>query len=268
MSENINLNHITKIEGHADLNVEIKKGKIVKCELGAVEGARFFEGIVVGRKYDEIKEITSRICGICSVSHSMTSLMTIENAFGIEVTDQTKLLRELMSIGERIRSHATHLYFLVLPDYLGYESAIEMAKKYQKEVGMALDLMKIGNEIVEATGGRQMHPVSSVVGGFTEVPTKEQCDYLLHNLKKNKKPAMETLKLFLSLKYPKLERDDEYLSLKPSDHQPTLDGTIVSNKGFETTEDKYYDFLKERIEPYSNAKFAVKEGKSYVLGAL
>ncbi|MBU0472236.1 MAG: Ni/Fe hydrogenase subunit alpha [Nanoarchaeota archaeon] len=268
MSKKITLNHITKVEGHAKLSVEIDEGKLLKCELGAVEGARFFEGLVVGRKYDEIKEITSRICGICSVGHSMTSLKATENAFGLIVSPQTKLLRELMSIGERIRSHATHLYFLALPDYLGYESAIEMAPKYKKEVEMALHLMKTGNEIVSIVGGRQMHPVASVVGGFTHVPSKKDVDYLLGLLKNCRAYAVKTLKLFSKLKYPRLDMDSEHIALYQPDGLPLLDGPIVSDRGLRTTSDSYADFIDEYIVRHSTAKFAVRQGRSYVTGAL
>lgn len=268
MSRKITLNHITKVEGHANLDVEIDKGKLTKCDLRVVEGARFFEGIVVGRKYDEIKEITTRICGICSVGQSMTSLKATEDAFGIKVTEQTKLLRELMTIGERIRSHATHLYFLALPDYLGYESAIEMVPKYKKEVERALYLMKTGNDLVAKTGGRQMHPVSSIVGGFTHVPSKKDVEYLLELLKESRPHSIETLKLFSKLKYPVLEVDSENIALYAQNAQPLLEGPIVSNKGLKTTEQNYADFIDEYIVKHSTAKFAVKDGKGFITGAL
>lgn len=264
----ITLNYITKVEGHASLSIEIEKGKLTKCELGVVEGARFFEGLVVDRKFDEIKEITSRICGICSVSHSMTSLKATEHAFGITVTQQTKMLRELMTIGERIRSHATHLYFLVLPDYLGYESAIEMAPKYKKEVERALHLMKVGNEIIRIIGGRQMHPVSSVVGGFTSIPSKQDVKELLSLLKESKPSALETLKLFCKLKYPDLEMRSEHIALKSDSDLPLLDGPIISDQGFKTTEDKFTDFIDEYIVKHSTAKFAVRNGHAYITGAI
>jgi len=268
MSKKITLNHITKVEGHARLDVEIENGKLVKCNLGAVEGARFFEGIVVGRKYDEIKEITTRICGICSVGHSMTSLKATEDAFGIQVSEQTRLLRELMSIGERLRSHATHLYFLALPDYLGYESAIEMAPKYKKEIERALNLMRVGNEIVIKIGGRQMHPVSPVVGGFTRVPSKKDIESLLSLLKKSRHYAIETLKFFSELNYPILEVDSEHIALYREKGQPLLEGPIISDKGLKTTSHNYVDFIEEYIVKHSTAKFAVRNGKGYVTGAL
>ena len=145
MTKTITLNHITKIEGHASLALGIRKNKVVKCELSSTEGSRYFEGIVRGGKYYAAHEMTSRICGICSCAHVIAAISAIEDAFGYEPTKQTKLLRELLTLGERIRSHATHLYFLSLPDYLGYESALAMASKYKKQLQNALNLMKTGN---------------------------------------------------------------------------------------------------------------------------
>lgn len=268
MSETIKLNHICKVEGHADLAIQIIDGKLVKCELGAVEGARFFEDLVVGRKWDEVKEITSRICGICSVAHSMTSLKAVEDAFGMTPSKQTKILREFMAIGERIRSHATHLYMLSLPDFVGCESAIEMAPKYKKELERALHLIKLGNEIVIKLSGRQMHPVASVVGGFTHVPSKEDLDYLQELMKNARKEAVETLKLFLSLDYPDVQRDIEHVSIWQKGDVPLLDGVVVSDHGLHVEPQKYGGMIDEFIEPYSTAKFAVREGKEYMLGAI
>ncbi len=268
MGETIKLNHICKVEGHADLAVEIDNGKIVRCDLGAVEGARFFEGLVVGRKWDELKEITSRICGICSVAHSMTSLKAVEDAFGIKPSRQTKILREFMTIGERIRSHATHLYMLSLPDFVGCESAIEMAPKYKKELERALHLIKLGNEIVIKLSGRQMHPVASVVGGFTHVPSTEDMHYLKKLLKNARKEAVETLKLFLSLDYPAIDRDIEHICIYQKGELPLLDGVVISDHGLRVEPGKYEEMITEYIEPYSAAKFAVKEGKEYLLGAI
>jgi coenzyme F420-reducing hydrogenase alpha subunit len=198
----------------------------------------------------------------------MTSLKATEDAFGIYVSKQTKLLRELMSIGERIRSHSTHLYFLALPDYLGYESAIEMAPKYKKEISKALHLMKTGNELVATTGARQMHPVSSVVGGFTDIPSKKQVRNLLLLLKESRSQAIDTLRLFCKLKYPSLELETEHIALESEDSQPILEGAVVSDKGLRTNQENYGDFIDEYIVKHSTAKFAVKEGKSFVTGAL
>ncbi|MBN1275618.1 Ni/Fe hydrogenase subunit alpha [Candidatus Woesearchaeota archaeon] len=264
----IKLNHICKVEGHAALSLRITGGKVVKCELGTTEGARFFEGLVIGRKWDELKEITSRICGICSVAHSMTSIKAVEDAFGITPSAQTKLLRELMTIGERIRSHATHLYLLSLPDFVGCESAIEMAPRYKKELERALRLIKLGNEIVIKLGGRQMHPVASVVGGFTGVPSKEDVACLRGLMQTARKDAVETLKLFLALDYPLLLRDVEHVCVYQKDALSILDGVIVSDDGLHVRPGAYGELIEEYVVPHSTAKFAGHDGHDYMLGAL
>jgi len=268
MGEKIELNHICKVEGHASLKVEINEGKLVNCELEAIEGARFFEGIVVGKHFNDVKEITSRICGICSVAHSMASLQAVEAALDIDVSKQTFQLRELMTIGERIRSHATHLYFLSLPDFLGYESALQMAPKYQKEVQNALDLMKVGNLIVEKVGGRQMHPVTSVVGGFTHVPSNEDIIFLKELLVNGRSAAIKTLELFLKLNYPDVLQDVPHMSLKQDGTFPLTNGRVISDEGLDIAPKDYKKVLKEYLTSYATSKFAVYKGKEFMTGSL
>ena len=263
----ITLNHITKIEGHAKLNLGIEKGKITKCELSATEGARYFEGIVLGRKFNEAHEITSRICGICSCAHVIAAISAIESALGYTPTEQTKKLRLLMTYGERIRSHATHLYFLALPDYLGYESALAMAPKFKPQLQTALHLMKVGNKIISALAARDLHPVSATVGGWLKLPTQEKISEIKHELEAIKSDAIKTCELFFSLKYPEFQSDTLCFSLTNDNEYATLDGKFTSEKSsFE--KNKYHEFVSEYHEPYSTANFVVKEGHRYMVGAL
>ncbi|MBR9676497.1 Ni/Fe hydrogenase subunit alpha [Candidatus Woesearchaeota archaeon] len=268
MGQKIKLNHICKVEGHANLELEIEGSRVKKCNLEAVEGSRFFEGLIIGRKYDDISEMVSRICGICSVGHTVVSLKATENAFGVKVTRQTEVLRELMTIGERIRSHATHLYFLCLPDYAGYSSALDMAPKYKKEIGRALEIVKVGNKLVRVIGGREMHPFTSIVGGFTKSINQEEKEDLIKSLKTILPEATKTFDLFSKLKYPSLNRDREHMSLKQIDEFPLLSGIIVSDKGFNTSPNTYASFIKENFDLYSTSKFALKDNKEFVVGAL
>ncbi|MBR9690410.1 Ni/Fe hydrogenase subunit alpha [Candidatus Woesearchaeota archaeon] len=268
MTKKITLNHITKIEGHASLTVSVKNGKVTKCELASTEGARFFEGIVLGKHFDDIREITSKICGICSVAHTIACLKAIENAFGIQVSDQTEQLRELMTIGERIRSHATHLYLLVLPDFLGFESGVEMAAKHKDKVKTALDLVKLGNNLVQVLGGKEMHPFTSIVGGFTAVPSKESLKELLKRLKDAKPFAVQTVELFANLKLPDFEKETEYLAMLNRKGFPLHYGNIVTSKGIDVPAYEYKKFISEYITDYSHSKFATRDGKAYMTGAL
>ena len=115
MAKTLSINHLTKIEGHATLTLQIDRGKVKRCELASVEGSRYFEGLLKRHNYDEASEISSRICGICSCAHTIAAITAMENALGMEASRQTIALRELLTLGERLRSHATHLYFLALP---------------------------------------------------------------------------------------------------------------------------------------------------------
>ncbi|HUS82852.1 MAG TPA: hypothetical protein VM013_06330 [Dehalococcoidia bacterium] len=58
---NLTLEELTKIEGHAVLSLKITDGKVEDCHLRGIEGSRYFEGLLVGRRYDEAYWIASRI---------------------------------------------------------------------------------------------------------------------------------------------------------------------------------------------------------------
>jgi sulfhydrogenase subunit alpha len=265
----ITLNHITKVEGHAEVDVSIKDGKVEHAHVHSIEGARYFEGLIRGRKFDEITMITSRICGICSCGHTIASIKAIENAFGIKATTQTDLLRELITIGERIRSHTSHIYFFSLPDYLGYSSAIDMAKKYNQEIKDCLEIVRVGNELVKLIGGRDMHPFVPVPGGFTNVHPQEKFDELLKNLKDVLPLTKKTIELFASLKVPDYNRDDTvFISLDNHKTFPLHTGEIISNTGLKFKPENYKDFLNEYFHNNSTAKFASIQGKDLQLGHL
>ena len=263
----INLDHITKIEGHAKLALSIKNGKIETCELSAVEGSRYFEGLVKGRQYFEAHEITSRICGICSSAHVIAAITAIENALEYVPSRQTIELRKLLTLGERIRSHATHLYFLALPDYLGYESALAMASKYKKELKTALNLVKIGNGIIKTLAARDLHPVSATVGGWLKLPKQEDLEHLKNDLIQAKDSAIETCKLFCSLNYHEMKSDGEWFSLVDKNEYAILDGIFTSQSSSFMKND-YKKFLMEYHESRSSSNFVVKNDHRYFVGAL
>ena len=263
----ITLNHITKIEGHARLDLEVDNGKLRKCELGSIEGSRYFEGLMKGRKYNEAQEIATRICGICSSAHNVAAVIAVENALGVKPSKQTVALRQLQTIGERMRSHATHLYFLALPDYLGYESALEMAPQYREEIGRALRLIKLGNDMVSLITGRVIHPVAPTIGGFLHFPGEEDLDQIRDRLDRAHEDIIETNNLIASLEFPDFEREKRYLSVFKEDEFGTSQGMIkVGDHIFEQHE--FHTFVEEYHEPFSTANFVVKEGKSYAVGAL
>ena len=263
MVREINLNHICKIEGHAHLTLKIEKNKVKKCELRASEGARFFEALVLGRNIEDIQEIVSRICGICSCSHSVASVQGLEEALGISPSPKQKFIREILLLGERIRSHATHLYFMSLPDYLGASSALTLKKQDKGKVNDALKIITLGNKIVEEFGGREMHPFLKI---NEDSPHGDFSDILAH-LKESKPVLLKTIKLFSSLHHQKLERKSEYLSLKEEGMYANISGKVASQEGT-FIDDDYKTHLTENIKEYATSKFVLHKDKPYSAGAI
>ena len=118
---NIDVHHLTRVEGHGNIVVNVRNGVIEKCEWQVPEAPRFFEAMVRGRHYSEVARITSRICGICSVGHTLASVKATEAALGIEITPQTitwtcahptGVLAQVLSQGGRVlvRIHCGHLF--------------------------------------------------------------------------------------------------------------------------------------------------------------
>jgi coenzyme F420-reducing hydrogenase alpha subunit len=262
----IKLEHISKIEGHASLYVNIDRNSLKKLELKINEGARFFESLLLGKKYDELPLITSRICGVCSPAHTLTAIKAIEDAFRITPDKKTGLLRELLAIGGLLQSHILHLYFLVLPDYLGYDSALQMAADRTHDIGTALKIKGVGNKIVTRIGGRDIHPVTTVVGGFSKRPTDEILSRLKKDLAAVRDPALETFNLFAGLPFPEFTYKTTFFALKDNRLLGNRICLLEKNslKEFPHDTDIY---LKKYFQHESTAEFVILEGKSYCVGA-
>ena len=123
---NIRVHEITRVEGHGNIVIDVKKGVIKDLKLEIIESPRFFEMMLRGRRFDEAQHIMARICGICAVSHTSASLKAIEDAMDIKISKQSRLLRKLAFHGELLQSHILHVYFLVLPDLVGAGSIVPL----------------------------------------------------------------------------------------------------------------------------------------------
>lgn len=170
---NIYLHYITRVEGHGNIVVNAKAGKVEKIEWQVPEAPRFFEAMVVGQKWDVVHHITSRICGICSIGHTLASLKATEAAMGIKISEQTFDLRRLAIHAENLQSHVLHIGYLVLPDILGVGSVVPLAGSHPKEVMTIIRLHKLANVMSDLICGRTTHPQRLIPGGFAKLPTKE-----------------------------------------------------------------------------------------------
>ena len=132
----INVHHVTRVEGHGNIVVDVRDGTLEQCELHIVESPRFFEAMLRGRPYSQASHITSRICGICAIGHATASLRATERALQVKLTEQTELLRKLAFHGEMLDSHILHVYMLIAPDFLDVGSVIPLATSHP-DVGQA-----------------------------------------------------------------------------------------------------------------------------------
>jgi coenzyme F420-reducing hydrogenase alpha subunit len=122
----LNVTHLTRVEGHGNIVVNMKDGVLETAHLSIVEPPRFFEAMLKGRNFHEVAIITSRICGICSLGHQLTSLVATEDALGLEISEQTRLLRKLLIHGATLQSNILHAYFLAAPDFLNAGSVFPL----------------------------------------------------------------------------------------------------------------------------------------------
>lgn len=265
----IHVDYIARVEGEGALKIKVKDKQITELQLRIFEPPRFFQGFLVGRKFDEVPGIVSRICGICPASHQITSIQALEDALGVETSQQTKDLRLLLALSQYIQSHTLHIYFLALPDFLGYESAIAMAKDHLPAVERALKLKRLGNDLTALVGGREVHPVTPTIGGFTSVPSRKELQAIGERLQEARADALATIDLVNSLKIPSFERDCEHVALSADDAYAINSGRLVSTKGLNIPVWQYRNHIKERHIPHSNALHSYVEGRgSFLVGPL
>ncbi len=265
----IKIDHIAKIEGHAGFTADIVGGNVTSARLSVLEGARLLEGILRGRKYYEVSHITARICGVCPVVHTLTSLKALEEAMDIKISAPTILLRKLLMLGQIINSHALHIFFFSLSDFFGVDNDLELIDKYPEKAKDAIAIREFGNKIIEIIGGRSIHPLTPEVGGFTKLPKPEAIEKIGNMAKEILPKAIGLAELFAKLKYPKFERKTEFVSLFSKNEYAIYDGEIsISGK---KSKIDVYDFLK-KVKEFQVAEDAVKrtalDEKPYMVGAI
>jgi len=268
-NKTIKVDYLARVEGEGSLIVNIKGNKIKDLKFKIFEPPRFFEAFLVGRHYTEVPDITARICGICPIAYQMSSIHAMERIARIKIEGPIRDLRRLIYCGEWIESHVLHIYLLHAPDFLGYQDALQIAKDHPDVVKKALELKKIGNEIVNLLGGREIHPINVRVGGFYSIPAKSEFLLLLERLKWARDAAIETVRWAASLPFPDFDFDYEFVALRHPDEYPFNEGRLVSNRGLDIDISEYENNFFEEHVAYSNALHSVnKKGEPYFVGPL
>ena len=264
----VQIPHVTKVEGHGNLIIEVEGDKIKDVRFGIHEGPRYFEALLVGRKAMEVPELAGRICGICTVIHTICAAKAVERAAGWTPDDKLEMLRDLLTYSSHIQSHVLHLYFLALPDYLGKGSVLEMVEEYGDELKRAFAIKKASNEMTELIGGRKVHPCTVIPGAITKEITVETLKAYERRMEMVARETEAMARLFLGLEYPEHETRNDLLALRDGKGIPLLDGEVASLNGLSFPQEEYIDRIEERVVPPHTAKRSYVEGKPFFVGAL
>jgi coenzyme F420-reducing hydrogenase alpha subunit len=267
----IKVHHLTRVEGHGDIVVDMKSGQLKKAQLEIVEPPRYFEAMLKDRSFHEAAIITSRICGICSLGHQIASLKATEDALGLEISEQTLKIRKLLVHGANFQSNVLHALFLATPDFLGVGSVFPLVKTHKEVVLAALRMKRLANEVGEVLGGRAVHPITLVPGGFTKLPTIEELKVLREKLAtsgiEDTKYVVEVVKS-LAGEIPNFSRETEFISLYDDEEYGLYGGKIKSSDTGLTDVRNYLDVTNEYVVSHSSSKHCKNNRSSYMVGAL
>ena len=216
----LTVEHIARIEGHGNVALSVEDGTVRSVEMNIVEPARLFESMARGRMFSDIPAIASRICGICSSSHVVTDILAIESALGVAVTERTQALRELLVYGSYLQNHATHLFVFAAPDYVGETSIFPLAQTDPDLFQGALGIKALGNELCTTVGGRSVHPITAVVGGFTDEIAADEYRRLAERMDEAAAFAARAVGLFHDFGVPPIETRGDLLAMVEDGYYP------------------------------------------------
>lgn len=280
---------VTRIEGHAQVNILLNDDDSVKEALFKVVDFRGFEKFTEGRPFYEMPSITSRSCGICPVSHLLASAKACDAIVGVAPPEPAILLRRLLHMGQLIQSHALNFFHLSSPDLLlGMDSdpaqrnIFGLMEKKPELAQRGIRLRKFGQEIIEKVAGKKIHSSEWIQPGGAKWPlTKERADYLRGYLSEAIDGTVKTIEMYKQM-LDGFEEEVENFGNFPSYYMGlvTPDGglehydgkiRIMDQNGKVAAEcvdpTKYRDFIGEAVEPWSFMKFPYFKALGYPKGA-
>lgn len=276
----ISIDPITRLEGHGRIEIFLNEQGEVANACFQVPELRGFEQFCVGRMAEEMPVITNRICGICPEAHHLASAKALDALFGVEPPPAAKKLRELMYMAFFVADHTTHFYALGGPDFIvgpdappAERNILGVARKLGLEVaGEVVDCRKRNHEAIQIVGGRGIHPVAGIPGGWSRSINQDERLIIEAAARSNIAFAQRTLQLFERIVlnsplYRDLITSDLYLhrtySMGTVDTVGRInfyDGVIrvIDPDGGELVQyhsRDYCDHISERVEPWTYLKF-------------
>src|SRR5512143_486538 len=124
MASTIVIDPVTRIEGHLRIEATVDGGKVTRA-LSSGTMFRGMELILKGKDPREAWIWAQRICGVCTTVHAHTSVYAVENALGIEIPPNARLIRNLIAGAQHIQDHVIHFYHLHALDWVDVVSALD-----------------------------------------------------------------------------------------------------------------------------------------------
>jgi F420-non-reducing hydrogenase large subunit len=179
---------LSRIEGHARVEMEVLNGKVVSAQFQAIE-MRGFRYFVQGTPAEQMPVIVPRICGVCSTAHHVASVKALEDLLEVEPPQLASDIRELLLLGQLIQNQATSLFIFTMPDRVGVESIFHMDESEadpEQQLSLAqraLKVRKIGTDLITLAGGQFIHPIKAIIGGVTSGIKPEAAEKMLKEIK-------------------------------------------------------------------------------------
>lgn len=206
MQKTITIDHVTRIEGHAKIDIHLNdQGKVASTQFHVTQ-FRGFEKFVEGRPYYEMPAITARICGICPVSHLLASVKACDEIMAVRIPEPARLLRELLHCAQFVQSHGLSFFHLSAPDLLlGFDSdpklrnIVGLIEKHPEAARDGIALRKFGQQTIERLAGERIHPSWTVPGGVNKPLSVETRDEILAELPIARSIIRRTLRTFKAM---------------------------------------------------------------------
>ena len=276
MARTINIQPVTRIEGHARITIQLDDaGKVADSRLH-VMAMRGFEKFIEGRPAEEVPRIVTRICGICPWMHHTASNKAVDACFGATVPPAGRKLRELMQVMAHINDKILHFFFLAAPDFVLGAGADYKVRNVLGIVQAVPDLARqvvkmrqAGQMMLEKFAGKVIHPVAMVPGGFAKPMLESERKELLEQSREHLEFAKFCIKFAKENVFSKLDAEALNLgqittgflgTVSPEDGGLNFfDGVLRLMRPDGAYDDfsyeEYTDFLGEHVEPWSYCKF-------------
>lgn len=206
MVKEIEVEPVTRLEGHGGLRIVIGDDGKVKDAQFNITSTRFFEKFCEGRYCEHVPRITPRICGICPIPHHLTPTKAVEDAWGVTIPKPAYKLRQLLQNAKQYSSHALHFYALAAPDFLlgpfanpALRNVVHVINQMPDVGAMALKMMDFGQKLCAEIGGKSVHPISAIVGGMKKPMDEDARQKFLKQVGENVEWTKKTVDIGLKV---------------------------------------------------------------------